>query len=284
MINDLKKRILRIALTWVFSTFPSAIAVPNTPLIIGLHPSISVKTTLTIYQPMRDYLEKELAREVMLYSSADVKTYFARLMHGQYDVAVAAPHMARVAQLRANFVPIVYYTNPLSGVVVVPKTSKITGASGLRGKAVAFSAPYTLTNIAGRKWLRDHGLQPGVDVKVLELTLHDQVAVALDQGQVDAAIIGSLAMRHLPKGLSSRFRTIDHTDILPSHFFIVNPKLSTALVPQLKSVLLQFAQTPAGINFLRNNGFEGLAAPTELVLKSLDPYAKLFMNVLDNEN
>lgn len=265
-------------------SWTSVNAVPNTPLVIGLHPSISVKTTLTIYQPLRDYLEKELGREVVLYSSADIKTYFARLMNGQYDVAIAAPHIARVAQLRANFVPIVYYTNPLSGVVIVPKTSDINGAGGLRGKAIAFSAPYTFTNIAGRKWLRDHGLQPGTDIKVIELALHDQVAVALDQGQVDAAIIGSLAMRHLPKGLSSRFRTIDHTDLLPSHFFVVNPKLSATLAPQLKSVLLRFAQTPEGRNFLRNNGFEGLAAATEAVLRSLDPYAKLLINVLDNEN
>lgn len=282
MINDLKKCLLQSALTCVLLTLPSADAAPHTPLIVGLHPSISVKTTLTIYQPLRDYLEKELGREVVLYSSADIKTYFARLMHGQYDIAIAAPHMARVAQLKARFIPIVYYTNPLSGVVIVPKTSEITGAGDLRGKAIAFVGPYTIANIAGRKWLRDHGLQPGTDVKVVELTLHDEVAVALDQGQVDAAIIGSLAMRHLPKGLSSRFRTVGHTDLLPSHFYVVNPKLS-ALAPQLKTILLQFAQTPEGKNFLRNNGFEGLAGATEPVLKRLDPYAKLLMNVLDNE-
>ena len=267
----------------VLLALSSANAAPHTPLIVGLHPSVSVKTTLTIYQPLRDYLEKELGREVVLYSSADIKTYFARLMHGQYDVAIAAPHMARVAQLRASFIPIVYYTNPLSGVVIVPKTSEITGADGLRGKAIAFGGPYTITNIAGRKWLRDHGLQPGTDVKVIELTLHDEVAVALDQGQVDAAIIGSLAIRHLPKGLSSRFRTIGHTDFLPSHFFVVNPKLPATLAPQLKTILLQFAQTPEGRKFLRNNGFEGLAGATEPVLKRLDPYAKLLMHVLDNE-
>lgn len=284
MIHKLKKRISRLALTCVLLTFASANAVPQPPLIIGLHPSISVKTTLTIYQPLRDYLEKELGREVVLYSSADPKTYFARLIHGQYDVAIAAPHMARVAQLRANFVPIVYYTNPLSGVVIVQKNSAITGVSSLRGKSIAFGGPYTFTNIAGSKWLRDHGLKPGADVKVIELSLHDEVAVALDQGQADAAIIGSLAMRHLPKGLSSRFRAVGHTDFLPSHFFVVNPKLPPSFAPQLKTILLQFAQTQEGKNFLRNNGFEGLAGATEPVLKSLDPYAKLLMNVLDNES
>lgn len=284
MITKAKKQGFRLALAVIFLALSNGNAETHKPLTLGLHPNVSLKTTLTMYQPLRDYLEQGLGREIILYSSADIKTYFGRLMQGQYDVAVAAPHMARVAQLKANFTPLVYYANPLSGKVIVAKTSAITESSGLRGKVIAFTAPYTFTNIAGWKWLRDHGLQPGVDIKVVELALHSHVAVALDRGDVDAAIIGSLPLHQLPQGLSSRIRVIGHTDVLPSQFFVANPKLPAALTARIKFLLLQFAKTEEGRNFLSSNGFEGLLPASDPVLKSLDPYAKLLLNVMENQN
>lgn len=283
-MNYLSKCGVNLALVLAGAFLTSAQADTEKPIALGLHPHVSLKTTLTMYSPLRDFLEKELGRNVMLVSSADIKTYFARLMQGQYDIAITAPHMARVAQLKAGFIPIAYYANPLSGVVIVPKSSAIFEAGALRGKTMAFSGPYTFTNIAGRKWLRDQGLQPGVDIKLVELVLHDQVAVALDQGEVDAAIIGSLSMRQLPKGLSSRFRVISRTDVLPSQFFVVNPKVAPTLIARIKTALLKFSKTEEGENFLRNNGFEGLLPVTDSVLNSLDPYAKLFLNVIENES
>lgn len=250
-------------------------------LIMGLHPNMSVKTVVTIYQPLQEYLEKELGRELGLSSAPDLKSYFKRLVQRDFDLAVSPPHLARVAQLNANLIPVAYFANQLSGVMIVAKTSQLQEIRQLRGLNVALTPPYSFTNIAGRKLLRDHGLQPGFDVMISEIELHDQAAVAVDRGTVHAAIIGSLAFQQLPKALNERLRIIGVTESAPSLFFLANPDLSEQDLRQLKSALLKFPSTAEGRAFLKDNGFEGLLPATEAALAKLDAYAKQLSKLIE---
>ena len=250
-------------------------------LIMGLHPNMSVKTVVTIYQPLQEYLEKELGRELGLSSAPDLKSYFKRLVQRDFDLAVSPPHLARVAQLNANLIPVAYFANQLSGVMIVAKTSQLQEIRQLRGLNVALTPPYSFTNIAGRKLLRDHGLQPGFDVMISEIELHDQAAVAVDRGTVHAAIIGSLAFQQLPKALNERLRIIGVTESAPSLFFLANPDLSEQDLRQLKSALLKFPATAEGRAFLKDNGFEGLLPATEAALAKLDAYAKQLSKLIE---
>lgn len=250
-------------------------------LIMGLHPNMSAKTVVTIYQPLQEYLEKELGRELVLSSAPDLKSYFKRLAQRDFDLAVSPPHLARVAQLNADLVPIAYFANQLSGVVIVAKTSPLQEIRQLRGLNVALTPPYSITNIAGRKLLRDHGLQPGIDLTISEIELYDQAAVAVDRGAAHAAIIGSLAFQQLPKALNERLRVIGTTESVPSLFFLANPNLSEQDLRQLKSALLKFPTSTEGRTFLKDNGFEGLLPATEAALAKLDPYAKQLLKIIE---
>ena len=250
-------------------------------LIMGLHPNMSAKTVVTIYQPLQEYLEKELGRELVLASAPELKSYFKRLAQRDFDLAVSPPHLARVAQLNADLVPIAYFANQLSGVVIVAKTSQLQEIRQLRGLRVALTPLYSITSIAGRKLLRDHGLQPGIEVAISEIELHDQAAVAVDRGAAHAAIIGSLAFQQLPKALNERLRVIGITESVPSLFFLANPNLSEQDLRQLKSALLKFPASTEGRTFLKDNGFEGLLPATEATLAKLDPYAKQLLKTIE---
>lgn len=263
--------------------FPRPLRGADSPkkFVMGLHPNMSAKTVVTIYQPLQDYLEKELGRELVLSSAPDLKSYFKRLVQRDFDLAVTPPHLARVAQLNANLIPVAYFANQLSGVIIVAKTSPLQEIRQLRGLNVALAPPYSFVNIAGRKLLRDHGLQPGIDVTISEIELHDQAAVAVDRGTVHAAIIGSLAFQQLPKALNERLRIIGTTESVPSLFFLANPDLSEPDLRQLKSALLKFPASAEGRVFLKDNGFEGLLPATDAALTKLDGYAKQLSKIME---
>ncbi|MBT9519859.1 MAG: PhnD/SsuA/transferrin family substrate-binding protein, partial [Dechloromonas sp.] len=67
------------------------------PLTVGLMPYLSTRMLLANYQPIAVALEQELQQPVQLVTAPDFDTYVKRVLDGEYDVAVLAPHFARLA-------------------------------------------------------------------------------------------------------------------------------------------------------------------------------------------
>ena len=242
------------------------------PLIMGLHPNISARTILVMYQPMREYLEKELGQPIELYSAPDFRTYMRRTLNQEYDIAVTAPHLARLAQKRGGYVPLVYYLDKLHGIFIVANHSPLRKISDLRGKTIAIPDPLTIISIMGLEFLHSHGLDPAKDIKLFLARSHNNAAISVESGESDAAIIGSVPYEQLPIELKSRLRIIASTASIPSQFIVASPKLPPDKIERIKAALLKFSVTPQGKEFLNMNGFGGLLPANESVLKTLDRY------------
>lgn len=250
-------------------------------LVMGLHPNVSARTILAMYQPLRTFLEKELGQPVELYTAPDFKTYVQRTLANEYHVAVTAPHLARLAQTRAKYVPMVHYSDQLQGLIVTSKDGPIKSVKDLRGKTVALPDRLTVVSIMGLEFLRDYGLNPDTDVKLFAARSHNNAAMSADRGESDAAVVGSVPYRQLPPELRARLRVIDSTVAIPSQFIIASSKLEAAKVERIKKALMKYAETREGKDFLSNNGFGGLRPATEAVLKSLDRYASEVSKMLE---
>jgi phosphonate transport system substrate-binding protein len=234
-----------------------------------------------MYEPLRVFLEKELSQPVHLYTAADFKTYMDRTLNNEYDIAVTAPHLARLAQTKGHYVPMLNYTSELHGVIVVAKDSPIKRPSELRGKTIAIPDRFTVISIMGLEFLRDQGLNPDKDIKLFAARSHNNAAIAVDHGEAQAAIIGSVPYKQLTEELRSRLRVIASTVANPSQFIIANPKLSPPQIERIKAALLKYADTSEGKKFLETKGFGGLRPATEPVLQQLDRYAQQVVKMLE---
>jgi len=248
---------------------------------MGIFPNVSARTILTMYEPLRVFLEKELSQPVHLSTAPDFRTYVERTLNKEYDIAATAPHLVRLAQTKGHYVPMLNYTSEVRGVIVVAKDSSIKKPSELRGKMIAIPDRFAVISIMGLEFLRDQGLNPDKDVKLFAARSHNNAVIAVDHGEAQAAIVGSAAYKQLPKELRSRLRVIASTVAIPGQFIIASPKLSLAQVERIKAALLKYAGTSEGKKFLETNGFGGLRPATEPVLKQLDRYAQEVVKMLE---
>ena len=102
---------------WLIRFFGSALlfalggaSADNTTIEIGILPTLSTRTILATYQPLREYVEEKLGQPVTLVTAADYRTFLDRTQRGEYRFVVTAPHYARLAQSEAGYVPMVRLT------------------------------------------------------------------------------------------------------------------------------------------------------------------------------
>ncbi|MDH4275517.1 MAG: phosphate/phosphite/phosphonate ABC transporter substrate-binding protein, partial [Gammaproteobacteria bacterium] len=73
----------------------------------GVLPVLSTRSNITLYEPLRDYLERRVGKKVVLTTAIDYRSYVARTQHREFQYLVTAPHFARLAQVGAGYRPMV---------------------------------------------------------------------------------------------------------------------------------------------------------------------------------
>ncbi|OZA42142.1 MAG: hypothetical protein B7X81_13475 [Hydrogenophilales bacterium 17-61-76] len=102
-----------------------ALAAPGTPIRVGVLPTLSAKVLLTSYQPLRVYLERELQRPVEMVTSTDFKRFQHATLAGDFDLLVTAPHLARLSQMEAGFLPMATYLAANRAILITAKNKPI---------------------------------------------------------------------------------------------------------------------------------------------------------------
>jgi len=243
------------------------------PLEFGVFPNLSARTVVTLYQPLRTYLEKRLGRPVNIYTAPDFKVFVQRSLKREYDFLVAAPHFARLAQQEAGYRPLAVYSRELRAILVVAKDGPMKSVADLKGQTVALPDAIALMSMFAVQLLRDGGLNPGKDVTLADARSHDNAVSSVLLGDSAAAATSAAPLAQMPDDLKNGVRVLATSDKAPHQIFMASPKLSAAETERLGKLLLDFAATPEGRRFIETNRFGGIRPVTETELKQLDPYA-----------
>ncbi|MCU0840573.1 MAG: phosphate/phosphite/phosphonate ABC transporter substrate-binding protein [Thiobacillaceae bacterium] len=265
------RRRLLLALALAALTRPVA-ARAAAPLRIGLFPNLSTHALLGMYQPLREYLETALRRVVTLETAPDFPTFARRLLAREYDLAVAAPHLARLAQVDAGYAPLFSYRASLQGQLVVPRTAPYRQVRDLGGKRIAFPDAIAIISMLGEDLLRQAGLQTGKNVQVIDARSHNNAVRMVLAGQADAAMIGSLPFAGLPAEQREPLRILASTPAIPSQYVIASPALSGVEAQAILTALRRFAASAEGRAFFEQHGLVGLDLASSGELMLLDPY------------
>ncbi len=248
---------------------------------LGVFPYISTRALLELYELLRTHIQRETQRSTFLYSAPNYKTYVDHARAGAYDVMVTPPHLARLAQRETGYIPLVMVTRELRGIVVVAQASPIQSLQELKGKRIVSPDSIALVTIMGSQLLRDQGVLGEGITQIRDVGSHSNAVLAVQRNEADAALTEAAALRQMPEELRNSVRVVAQTKRLPHVMILAHPRLGPASIERLRGLLLQFADTADGANFLKLSGFEGLRLVDEADLKMVDPIQRDLKRILE---
>ena len=252
---------------------PPLPAAADAPLVIGVLPNIAASALIPQYDMLRRYLERVGGYKVRVVVPANFKAFFDSAMGGEFDLAISAPHLARVLQLERNLVPLVIYEPRINALLIAPADSAFAGPRDLRERAVAYANPQSLVAMYGQQWLRQQNLEAGKDFEVKSARTDLGVGRMLLSGDVAAAIMSNGEFRALPPEESSRLKVVEVFARIPNFVVLAHPRLEQARIAKLRTQFKAFLADPEdGLPFAKATGFSGMIDADDVLLRELDPY------------
>jgi phosphonate transport system substrate-binding protein len=245
------------------------------PLEIGVLPNISARVLLAQYQPMREYLARELQRPVQVSTAPNWKTFNQRTLHLDYDLIVTAANLARVAQLERGYVPLLAYAPKTKALLICASARPLKDLDALRGKTLVFANPQSLVALRGIQWLAENGLQRDKDLMTITTPTDDSVGSVVVRGDAVAAIISGGEYRAIPDPIKAQLQVVTTFAEVAGFVFLASPRLSGAQAQAIKAQLKRFASSSdEGKSFFASSGFNDLTEPEPGLMESMDPYVE----------
>lgn len=245
------------------------------PLVLGVVPYLSARRLVELYEPLRAFLERELARPTIIESAPSYEVYLERCAQGSYDVLATSPYFGRIAEREQGYRPLARPLTDLEPLLVVPKEARLQSVAELKGKTVTTSDRLANLTLAARRFLAAQGVLPERDVTIRPMGSHANSLAALLHGESAAAIVSVTALKQMGGDFGERLRILARIPPLPPLLYLAHQHLGEAAIARLAERLFHFAnETEAGRAFSGRLGHGGLKPISAADLAALDPFVE----------
>jgi phosphonate transport system substrate-binding protein len=228
---------------------------------VGVVPNVSARVIVTTYQPMRAYLERELAQAVEIGTAPDFRSFYQRHVTNTYDLVVSPANLAMVAEDAGQPAAVAIYEPGIPALLVMVQARPVRDLADLRGKTLALSNPTSLVALRTLGWLAEQGIRPGQDVTLVHARNDDSLGQLLMSGEAPLALMSGGEFRAIRDDLRASLQVYREVMRVPG-FFVLPGKASVDSA-RLARLMTQFPTSPEGQEFLRLSGFQGIRAITE---------------------
>lgn len=250
----LKRRTLNAAL----ASAALALLVPHAALAQGasparlrvaLLPDENASTLIQNAQPLKQYLERTLKKEVEIVVTTDYSSMIEAMRFGRIEVAYFGPFSYVLAKSKAPdiepFAVGVERGSPTyQSVLIATAGGPVAKLDDVRGKPFGFGdQASTSSHLAPRAHLlKKVGLDGEKDYRPVHLGTHDAVARAVQAGQVPAGALSKPILDNLVKRGTvdaSKIVQLDLTAAIPNYPIVVQGKLAPELKQAIKKAFLE---------------------------------------------
>ncbi|MCX8085907.1 MAG: phosphate/phosphite/phosphonate ABC transporter substrate-binding protein [Rhodocyclaceae bacterium] len=247
-------------------------------------PYLPARRLVALYAPLVPVLEATLKQPIEIASAPDYPQHLARLRAGEYDIVADSLFLPRIAQRELGHIPIARTRAPLEPILVVSRASPVKSLVDLRGAVIAVTDRLAALSVLGLRHLRDQGLVPERDFRLLVSGSHANSLHRLIAGEATAAIVSRTTLKQVDAALATQVREVAPLPTgLSAVVYHIAPHLAQQ-APALSKALLDFvANTPSGTQFIKELGHEGLIAVQEAEMKALDPFVAEYYRLSTRE-
>lgn len=245
-----------------------ATAAPVVPLRIGLAPYLSPAALLAAFRPIREHLERTLARPVEMVTAKDFAALVEATQRGDYDAALLPAHIASLAVADWRYEPLANVHDPVTVQVLVRAGGPINNVADLRGAKAGMLDALSLVATVGRQWLQEQGLAS--TVAVVALPSVNSALISLDRGEVEAVVAAASQLVNLPVSTPRTERVLATVRSIPGPIYVASSKLAPAEVASLRAALLAFRPDPSRPAATTNAVLQAVTAEQ---LAPLEPFA-----------
>ena len=242
------------------------------PLRVAVSSILSPKETLTVYQPLVDYLEIKLGSPVILLQRKTYKEVNDLLHVGGADVAFvcsggyAAGNQSFGMELLA--IPIVKNKRVYQSYIITNQSIHANSIIDLRGRSFAFTDPMSFSGrIAPVYMLESHGIDSHTFWGRNFYTYsHDNAIRAVAEGIVDAAAVDSMIFDHAVQrepNLATKVKIIDKSIFVGNPPVVVNPALNAALKQRVQMLILTMNEDENGQKALQALSYDNFMTPDD---------------------
>jgi len=225
------------------------------PLRVAVSSILSPKETMTVYQPLIDYLEVKLGYPVILLQRKSYREVNDLLQVGAADVAFvcsggyAAGNESFSMELLA--IPTVNNESVYQSYIITDQKTKGDSILDLRGRSFAFTDPMSFSGrIAPVYMLESQGIDSATFFgRTFYTYSHDNAIRAVAEGIADAAAVDSIVFDHTIKSdpnLATKIKIIDKSIRVGIPPVVVNPFLDAALKQRVQTLLLTMNEDEKG--------------------------------------
>jgi phosphonate transport system substrate-binding protein len=213
-------------------------------LKLGVVPLENKQVMFKQFQPLCDYLSKELGANVTLVVGKDYQGAMDDLGQNNVQIAYLTPTVfpkCKVQNPDSGIRPVVRFKEAGAGTyrscIIVPADSKITAIGEIKGKKFAFgSEDSTGSHLMPRAMLAAQGI--GIDnITKAYLGSHSKVANAVGAGEYDAGgVKDSVADQFAAE---KKVKIIATSDSIPEFPICVNKNVSAELESKIKAAFIK---------------------------------------------
>ena len=239
-------------------------------LRLGSLPVVSTRTAYELFNPLMLRLEKAFGKPVHLETPPNFKVMYQRIRENGFDLLVSPPHIARLAQKKLGWHPLVMCQPEHKSVLLVMEDNGPADLEALRGSTIAVLDGSALVVMIMMEALAKRGLVVGRDFKVIETRSYESSQIAVKQGVAQAMV--SRSQGFMDPNLRDRMKVLFEAGALPGYVFIAAPATPGNQLEELRALLLAFGGSPEAKPLLEKLGYDSIVAASEDAMRRLDPY------------
>jgi len=254
------------------------------PLRVGVFPRRDATTTVRMFTPLAEYLERELQRPVQLVTAKDFDAFWAEVKEKRFDLV----HFNQLHAIKAHaFGYRVVASNQefgaesMAGAIFVRKDSGIETLADLKGKKVVFGGgrDAMMSYIGPRFLLQQAGLNDADYTAEFALSPPSAV-LAVIYRQADACGAGDVVIQQpLANGRADRdsVTILARTEPLRQLPWAIADTLSGADAARISELMLALGKSPAGLDILKKAGMTGISPASDA---DYEPHRRMAESVL----
>lgn len=258
---------LLIALCLVTGLNSQALAADPDPdlLKVALLPDENASELIKRNQPLKDYLESTLGKEVELIVTTDYSSMIEAMRFGRIDLAYFGPLSYVMAKSKSDIEPfaamIVDGKPTYRSIIIANADSGVESYADIKGKKMAYGDRASTSShlIPKTVLMESSGLEAGRDYEAHFVGSHDSVAVNVANGNAEAGGLSEVIFQHvMDRGLIDRnnVKVLGYSGEFPQYPWAMRSNLAPELKEKVRNAFISIDDK----EILSNLKAEGFAA------------------------